>query len=393
MKLWRLVCVVLALAAGVSACGEDTSSGVGGDYTQVGDVNLDTALGDGVTSGDAADGAVGTDDTIGGTDVGDAEKDGQGTDALTDTGPAKYPDCLSLIGCVAQSCPASNWATGCDAVCLTGSAPSVATAYGSVSSCIQSVCRDGLCKGSSDPKCINECIGQKCMGKVAVCGADGKTGTAICGSYFTCSQACSTNAEPLPCISGCYAALSSTAQSQYAALDACASAAGGGDAFAACPEQVLVCTSGGASGSKTCIDALACSSTCDTGTDAQKSACITACWAQTAPAAQTAFAGALKCQSVSKSGCVASMLTCTDPSGNATCTATITCTQGCQQADPQAKATCTYGCLHGASKVEAKKLLDLQVCMSGCACKGDKTCENACLTGVCKAALASCQAP
>ncbi len=383
MRIFWTSCAAVAMTMSLSACDEDTSSGAGTDYTQLGDVNLDSALGDGVTATDGT-----TSDTITLTDGTDS------TDAMaTDTAPAKYPDCLSLINCVAQSCTPANWATGCDATCLTGTSPTVSTEYASVSTCIQTTCRDGLCKGSSDPKCIGDCIGQKCLNKVAVCGADGKTGAAKCGSYFTCTQACTSNKDPLVCISGCYAALSATAQGQYAALDACTSAAGGTDAFAACPEQVLTCLASGASGSKSCIDALGCAGACDIGTDAQKAACMTACWAQTTPAGQTAFAGAMKCQGAANAGCVNSMLACTDPQGTATCTGTITCIQGCAQPDPVAKSTCTYGCIHSASKTEAKKLLDLQVCIGGCNCKGDKTCDNTCLTGPCKAALATCQAP
>jgi hypothetical protein len=357
----------------------------------LGDVSLDTALGDGASGTDTTGGG----DTVTLTDGTDAPgSDATGTDAISaDTGPSKYPDCLSLINCVAQSCQPAAWANGCDAVCLTGSSPKVATEYASVSACIQTTCRDGLCKGSTDAKCIGDCIGQKCMNKIAVCGADGKSGTAQCGTYFTCSQACGPSKDPLSCIATCYAALSPVAHTQYEALDACVSAAGGTDAFAACPEQVLVCLSAGASGTKSCIDALGCAGTCGTGTEAQKAACMTACWAQTTPAGQTAFAGAMKCQGSSKAGCVDSMLACTDPQGTATCTATITCSQGCQQPDPQAKSTCIYGCMHSASKAEAKKLLELQICMGGCNCKGDKTCENTCLTGQCAAALANCQAP
>ena len=54
--------------------------------------------------------------------------------------------------------------------------------------------------------------------RVLVTGANGKTGTAICGSYFTCSQACGTAKDPLACVSTCYAALSDGAQGEYAAL-------------------------------------------------------------------------------------------------------------------------------------------------------------------------------
>ncbi len=390
---WAIWAMATAMGA-LGGCSDDSSAGGGTAYTQIGDVSLDGTVGS-----DAGDDALGTDATGADATVSDSAvddstvNDSAGTDAIADTGPAKYPECLSLIGCIAQSCSPANWAPGCDATCLTGTSPAVAAGYASVSACIQNTCRDGLCKGSSDPKCIGQCIGAKCMNKIAVCGANGKTGTAICGSYFTCSQACGTAKDPLACVSTCYAALSDGAQSEYAALDACTSAAGGSDAFASCPEQALTCLAGGASGNKSCIDALGCAGACNIGTDAQKGACMTQCWSQTSSAAQTAFAGALKCSGINKTGCVDSMLACTDPSGTATCTATLTCMQGCQQTDPQAKATCFYGCLHTASPAEAKKNLDLQVCMGNCNCNGDQTCTNTCLLGPCKAALATCQAP
>lgn len=389
MKLWT---VVLCAAMALSACGSDDNVGGATGYTQLGDVSLDGALGDGATGDDTATASDALSDTSSDSSSG-TDGTASGTDALADSGPAKYPACISLIGCVAQSCPATNWSTGCDAACLPGASPAVASAYASVSSCIENTCRDGLCKGSSDPKCIGECIGKKCMNKIAVCGADGKTGQAQCGSYFTCTAACGSDKDPLGCVSGCYAALSTSAQSQYAALDACVSAAGGADAFASCPEQALTCLAAGASGSKTCLEALSCSGACDTGTDAQKAACMTACWSQTSAKGQTAFAAALKCNASSKTGCVDAMLTCTEPNGIGTCTASLTCMQGCQQSDPQAKSTCFYGCLHSASPAEAKKNLELQVCMGGCNCKGDQKCTDTCLTTTCKAQLTACQAP
>ncbi len=391
MKQWAIWMAAVAMV-GVGACGTDAGTDSGTGYTQLGDVTLDGTLGsdDASTAGDT----VGLTDA---TDSGSTDATGPetvGTDVSTDTGPAKYPDCLSLIGCVAQGCSPANWAAGCDATCLTGASPAVASAYATVATCIQNTCRDGLCQGSSDPKCIGDCIGQKCISKIAVCGAGGKTGTAKCGGFLTCEQACGTSSDPLSCITGCYSNLSATAQSQYAALDACISAAGGSDAFGSCPEQVLTCLADGTSGAKTCIEALSCAGTCGTGTDAQKAACMTGCWSQTTAAGQTGFAAALKCMGTNKAGCVDAMLTCTDPTGSATCTGTLTCAQGCQQTDPQAKSTCYYGCLHSASKAEAKKVLDLQVCMDGCKCNGDKTCENTCVTtGPCKAVLATCQAP
>ncbi len=385
MRSGWLIGAMVAMACGTVACGETTDSGSGGGYTQVGDVTLDGAIGDATNGSDAVSG-----DTTGLSDTADAI----GTDIAVDTGPAKYPDCLSLIDCVAQGCSPANWAVGCDSTCLTGASPSVATAYAGVATCIQNSCRDGLCAGSSDPKCMGDCIGQKCISKIAVCGANGKTGAAGCDTYFPCMSGCATNANPLQCASACYSALSTSAQTEYAAVDACVSVAGGTDAFAACPEQVLTCLAGGASGTKTCLDALSCSSVCNTGTDAQKSACMTACWAQTTAAGQTAFAGAMKCEgNPSQAGCVDSLLSCVAPSGTATCTASLTCMQGCKQTDPQAQTSCVWNCVHDASPAEAKKNLQLQVCMGTCACKGDQTCQNTCLTTTCKAALASCQAP
>ncbi len=386
-QLWR-IWVVLGVC-GLSACGSDDASGGSTDYTQVGDVTLDgSGLGD--TAGADAIGQDGSADAIGLKD----SADGSGTDALADTGPAKYPDCLSLIGCVAQGCSASGWAPGCDAVCLTGASATVATEYAGVSACIENTCRNGLCSGSTDPKCIGDCIGQKCITKIAVCGADGKTGVSACGSFFPCVTACATDPNPLQCVSACYAALSPTAQTEYAAVDACTGAAGGSDAFSACPQQVLTCLAGGATGSKSCIDALSCSSVCNTGTDAQKSACMTACWSQTTADGQSAFAGAMKCEAnPGSAGCADSLLACTAPNGTSTCPASLTCMQGCKQTDPQAQSTCVWTCVHDASPAEAKKNLQLQLCMGTCNCAGVKTCQDTCLTTTCKAALAACQAP
>ena len=385
MKNSWLILAILA-AATTWSCSDDTGANGSGGYAQVGDV----ALGDdatGVNDGSASETLVGTDATSdSGPQVDTAPK--------ADTGPSKYPDCLSLIGCVAQGCSASNWANGCDSVCLTGASPSVATAYASVSGCIQNTCRDGICNGSTDSQCMNTCIGQKCMGKIAVCGADGKSGAATCASYFTCSDACkSAGSQALACISNCYAAMSATAQGEYGALDACVSAAGGADAFGSCPQQALTCLAGGASGSKSCLDALVCSGGCNVGTDTQKSMCMSGCWSQTTPAGQGEFAAAMKCNGPNKTGCVDSMLACLEPSGTGTCTGSLTCMQGCNQTDGQAKAACSYGCLHSTSPAEAKKNLELQVCMGGCNCNGVQTCDNACLTGPCKTALATCQAP
>lgn len=381
-------------------CGSDESNVGTGNYTQLSDTDAGGGSLDGSETSDTlvnADGtlsdAVGTDSVDGGIGTDGISSEIIGTDAIIsgqDSDNAKYQTCSSLLQCVAAACQGTGWAATCDTTCVQNAGSTASSSYAPIGTCIESTCRKGICAGSGDVNCMNQCVQQHCWLKIGMCGADGKSGSAGCSSYFECTTACAKTSAT--CASDCYAALSPSAQGQIQTVDACASAAGGTDPFSACPEQALKCFANGKTGSVNCEDTWACTAACNTGSDTQKGQCMAGCYGLASASAQTAFAKVIGCESGGKkTGCPDAFLGCLNPTGNSGCIAALTCFGTCKQEDPVAKAKCSFACLDSASVAEAKKALVYGSCTDGCNCKGDQKCEATCNTTTCKAEFDACQ--
>lgn len=398
---WRTCAAGLALSLGLLGCDSNDLVDTGAGYGNVGDVSLGDGSG---TLDSAAQGDGQTADTVGLTDALSGNDGVAGDDAQTadgtpsdstpadvgtkDTSPPKYPTCSALLQCGAGACSATGWLDGCDKVCLDNASAAAQTGWAPIATCIDTQCKKGVCAGSSDPNCIGSCVGQKCLTKLAACGADGKTGSANCSSYYTCLTGCKNGGSN--CVGDCYAALSAAAQAQIGNVDACVSAAGGADPFATCPEQSLSCLANGATGSATCEEAWACTAGC-TGNEGQKAACMGTCFGKASSAAQAAFAKVVICEEKgAKVGCPDAYIGCLNPTGTKTCVEALNCYKTCNQADPVAKAKCSFGCLDAASAVEAKKAVVYGACTDTCNCAGDQACETKCNQTTCKTALDAC---
>ena len=309
-----------------------------------------------------------------------------------DAMPATYTKCSALIQCVQLSCGAS-FPPGCDDVCTKVSSLSVSQAYAQVSVCIEQTCRQGVCKGATDVNCVGNCVGNKCIPKIAMCGADGKTGSATCWTALTCFGGCKDKGAD--CLYNCFGALSAGAQSDYQALEACSTAAGGADPFKVCPEQTLKCVSEAKVGTQSCIDVLSCFTDCTKkgGNDLAQALCVGACYGAGTQAAQSQFIGVAKCFDKGNGpGCTDAYVTCADPSGTKTCVETLSCLGDCNKNNPD-NTGCAFGCVHKATKTAATKLLQFTSCLdTQCKpiCNGNAACEEKCKNEKCSAQLAGC---
>lgn len=384
---------VIATVVVVAGCGQDevapmsvgtgaSADAVGGDVAIDGSTGADILTADSATGDSAAADAAAAD--LSGADV------TSGTDATTADAAAKYPKCSQLLTCVGVAC-SSAAGIDCAQPCLSGASASSAAALQPFLNCTDQYCAKGLCAGLNDPKCLLSCAWQKCLGAAMACGGDGKTGEASCTSAFGCMEGCKDKGGT--CIFDCYAALSAPAQAQFDALGACSAAAGGKDAFSACPNQALTCLASGKTGTQDCWKLASCASGCDKLADSAKSLCISGCWSSATKEAQAQWIALLQCGDQAGSACYLPLVTCVAPSGSKTCLDTLGCWEACDKGT--GGDGCGMQCLHDASPSEGKKVIALMQCMADkCGfCKGAKDCEDKCLQEQCKSALNGCLAP
>ncbi len=392
-------CFALILCAWLAACSSDTLQPVLG-LTTAGDAksSLDGQLGDSLS-----DVAAGAD--VAAPDTGPCSADvcGMAPDAAPDVPVAtadaaidvaadviaKYGVCSNLFLCTQVACGTSI-PKGCAQVCIDAASPEAQAEYLPFGLCVEQYCREGICKNSNDPNCMGTCSWQKCYGKLLPCGSDGKSGAATCDAMITCYDKCA-NAAP-QCMFDCYATLSAPAQSDYQAMNDCFVAAGGTDPGKSCPDQLFKCIAGGKSGAKTCLDTLICTDTCNSLADSAKFGCIAACYEQATVADQKTFLAVSKClNGTSTATCSDDIVTCTNPTGAKNCLDVISCVDPCK-ATGKSEGVCFFTCMSQASKPEAKKFVDLLMCVgSQCAsCNKDKTCEDACTKSKCQAQLNGC---
>jgi len=354
---------------------EDAAQGA--DSAPVSDAAPDSALDATAAGGDAATDAI--------TATADAAVDAVGDAA------AKYGVCSNLFLCSQVAC-GQSMPKGCAQVCIDAASAEAQAQYLPFGLCVEQYCREGLCKNSSDVACMGNCAWQKCYGKLLPCGADGKTGSATCDAMIGCYEKCKKDGAM--CMFNCYATLSTAAQSDYQAMNDCFVAAGGDDPGKSCPDQLFKCIAGGKSGAKSCFDTLLCTGTCDKLADSEKFGCIAACYTQATAADQKAFLSVSKCMGGTwNANCADDLLTCTNPSGTKNCLEAIMCIDPCK-ATGKNEGACIFSCMNQASKPEAKKYLELFMCMAGqCkSCNGDAKCEDTCSKAKCQTQLTACLA-
>ncbi len=300
---------------------------------------------------------------------------------------AKYQLCSSLLTCVWVACGGST-DPKCADICLGVASAAASAAVQPYLSCVNAYCVNGLCAGNPDKNCINQCAGQKCIFPAIACGADGKTGSADCVSAFGCMDTCKEKGPD--CNYGCYGNLSKAAQTQFDTLFNCAAAAGGQDAFAACPGQALTCIAAGKTGSGGCAPLFSCMDGCEKLPENSKAGCMAGCWSSASPTSQQQWVAISKCLANPTQSCAATLATCAGPKGTKTCLDAVTCWGQCDKEGQ--KSECHFGCLAAASAVEANKAAELFMCIgTQCkTCKGDKNCESDCTKTKCGTVFASC---
>lgn len=410
--LSHTIAVFIALASiAVGGCSEDpTTPTVVGTATGADAAGSDASLGDGAAAGNdggASDAATGGDsagaagdaavvdtaapDTTAGSADGVVASDGAAADA--DAQSAKYPVCSQLLTCVAVACGGEPPGSKCGEPCMAGGSDAAKAAIAPYLGCVNQYCTLGLCAGNPTAQCMSDCSWSKCMAKALKCGADGASGAGVCISAFGCLDGCKD--KGLACLFGCYAALDKSAQAQFDALTDCATAAGGTDPFAQCPGQAMTCMSAGKSGSGDCMNLILCADGCNAAkNDGEKMACLGGCWGNATAAAQQAWLEVAKCNDKPSSNCPQALTTCIPPGGAKTCLDTLGCWDACDKAVPK-DAKCPFACLQAASPAEGPKVAALIYCMNAkCAtCKGDKSCQDACVKDKCATEWKACLAP
>ncbi len=278
---WMALVAILALAA---ACGGETDDT---PATDSGSTTTDTGGDAGATDGGAttdsavADGGGTTGDGGGAVDGGAAKDSG---------GSTKMQTCTEVGDCVIKACAPVGFKDGCTDACLAEGALEVAALQkvAPALSCVKEICLAKECKDSKDPKCLDECMGSKCLGPVLTCLDDGKTGDKPCPSIAPCMDACGLDKpNPFTCMNACVNSLDKKAKEQVNALAKCATDKGDVEM---CFMETVACFTGGKTGDKPCGHMVKCMEECEkaAGKDGGET-CAFKCLAEVDAEAQKLF--------------------------------------------------------------------------------------------------------
>ena len=289
-----------------------------------------------------------------------------GDTLAADTPTAKYGTCAAVGDCVALACNPTPTA-GCEKACLGGGSQGALEKAIPMLTCIQDKCQNGKCKGSSDPKCVSDCVGQMCTPELVGCIDDGTTGTGVCGDALGCFDTCNSAGGYFACMGKCYSALSTTGKAALAIYTSCAGkAAGAGqDPQQACISELMSCMTGGKTGTKDCYEIFACQEKCPAD---NQTACMAGCLSDTTAAGQKAFIDAMPCfgdqSKMSDPVCAAKFMTCINPTGTKTCAQTLSCQGACPQPPPgqSGSPSCGFACMHDATPAAADAYLKISPC-------------------------------
>lgn len=373
--------------AAVSDAGGSTTGDSGG--TAVTDGGTVTKPDGGATTADA-----------GGSTVADSG----GSPDVPDNPNAKYKVCSELFTCAQIACDISP-TPGCESICTKVSSNAANAAFKPFADCMWKGCYATKCAGAADKKaCTQECYG-KCGGLIYQCAADGQSGSQHCGQGFECLQACGKKGgdQEFACSIGCYKAMSPAAQKEFDDAFNCVALSQSTNPWTGCTGKLLKCASGGAVGTKSCVDLSGCMEDCDDGFE--NFACTGKCYGTGTAKAQADYNVVFECMMKSSEAgtpplsCIEDFLPCADPSGELTCLKVWPCVEECKKKQGAKDGACTFQCLHQASYKEAKSFLQLVACMEGVCkpqCKSEvdpvkrKACEDDCNKKQCATQLSAC---
>ena len=240
------ICCLVLGALAVAACSSETEA--------PGLVMDDKIVADPDAVGDIAGDATQTNDTIQQDDaVADVAEDAVEQDATADITEviATYANCPDLVQCITLAC--ASGVAGCEKACLADASSAAIVAAAPLLMCVQGTCQAGLCKGSQDPKCVDQCIEAKCMSQLYTCLDDGTAGPVACKDASACFDGCSmANADGLQCMASCYNGLTAKAKTRVQAISDCVAKSTSADPMAACGAEVMACLLEGQSGSLEC---------------------------------------------------------------------------------------------------------------------------------------------
>lgn len=354
------ICCLVLGALAVAACSSETEA--------PGLVLDDTIVADPDAVGDIAGDATQTNDTIQQDDaVADVAEDAVEQDATADITEvtATYANCPDLVQCITLAC--ASGVAGCEKACLADASSAAIVAAAPLLMCVQGTCQAGLCKGSQDPKCVDQCIQSKCMSQLYTCLDDGTVGPAACKDASACFDGCSLAKEDgLQCMASCYNGLTAKAKTRVQAISDCVAKSTSADPMAACGAEVMACLLEGQSGSLECWQLFDCNQTC--APERSDGDCLIKCLSQASPAAQQKFTPLLPClgQTETTPECATAFMGCVDPTGSKTCWDAMTCANECKKAagDTDPGPGCAFGCLHQSKPAAAAQALELFNCNS-----------------------------
>lgn len=384
---WLALLAIVPLAM---ACSDDG----GGDKKDAGTVTDKDGGGDG--GGASADSTTASDGGGGATDGGGvAQSDGGGggggdggAGATDGGGGGKLTTCTEVGDCVVKACAPVGFKAGCSDKCLGDAVEPAALAKAAPAlSCVNDTCIAKVCKDSKDPKCLDDCLGDKCIGPILKCLDDGKTGDKPCPAVGPCMDGCGLGTpDPFKCMNKCVNTLTGDGKKQVMALGDCVAKEGGVDK---CFGEALVCFTAGKTGDKPCGFISGCIEACEKKAGGENEGCVFECLAQVDKEAQGLFGqmGKAGCFPDDEGGgkdkpptpeCLGLMFQCAlhKQSGDLMCHEVFKCTEGCVVEEVkkaggnvpndkmnEIKGICMMGC-GGKLKQEVQKaFLDIVPCM------------------------------
>ncbi len=391
--------IALWATLALAACGTETTNSGGSTDT----AGADTASGDTGGSNDSTGGvdSTGDDSTGGDSTTGD---DASGDTADT-TPPAKHQTCPALGDCVIAACAPGGFAEGCYTQCIADSSQGAVKLGLPLLGCVQEKCLP-TCKDSTEPNCLNDCMGEQCINDLILCISDQPepTGSKTCMEAAGCFDDCESSGKPpFGCMAGCVAQTDKIGVDALKAVGQCMAQAAkdGKDGEEVCAAEMIGCVTSGKAGEGKCIDFFGCQKACE-AQDKSDDTCLFECLPKLTKEAQGQLLAAAPCfeNGEGDETCPAKMLACIDPNGTETCVASFGCIGACTQKagkleDP---ATCIFGCIANTSKDEAPLVLGLmQACDDGDKPEplpGDATpTEDPGPTKECLGAVFACAAP
>lgn len=347
-----------------------------------------TADASGNSGSDAKSDAAGSGDTTAATDTattGDTASAGDSTTTF------ELNTCAKLGDCVATACGPTP-TTDCEKPCFAKAAPEAQSKGAVLLACMQGKCKDGACKGSTDPKCMDDCLGQQCMGETIACVDMAKQGTVTCGDGIQCVQKCTMGKGGFQCIADCWSSMTKSGQTLLSATGKCF-ADNPGKGEQACMAPMLSCVADGKNGTKACYEIFGCIETCKaSGKD--EGECSMGCAGQGSADGIKGFADVAACMGKAPNGtdsCTTAFVNCAAPSGTTSCIDTIGCLVKCGgEAGKGPSPACLFTCLHASTKTAAAASMGFAGCMDNKDPAKNATCADLGVTCIAPSGSKTC---